>query len=108
MSFAAKLKGLRMRSGKSLQQLADAIGISKAHLWDLESGKSSNPSTDLLKKLSDEFKVTVAWLVGEEPGDDDNLKVMFRQLQELDPTDREIVQAVIDAQKRQKDRGSAD
>jgi transcriptional regulator with XRE-family HTH domain len=102
MPFASRLKQIRQRSGKSLQELADAIAISKGHLWDLESGKSSNPSAELLRKLSDEFRVTVAWLVGEEPGDDEELRVMFRQLQELEPKDREIVQAIIDAQRRQK------
>jgi transcriptional regulator with XRE-family HTH domain len=101
MSFAAKLKDLRMRSGKSLQELADAIGISKAHVWDLETGKSKNPSIDLLKKLSDHFKVSVATLVGEDT-DDEELRVMFRQLQELDPNDRKLIQSIIEAQKKIK------
>jgi transcriptional regulator with XRE-family HTH domain len=101
MSFAAKLKDLRMRSGKSLQELADAIGISKAHVWDLETGKSKNPSIDLLKKLSDYFKVSVATLVGEDT-DDEELRVMFRQLQELDPNDRKLIQSIIEAQKKIK------
>jgi transcriptional regulator with XRE-family HTH domain len=97
MSFAAKLKDLRMRSGKSLQELADAIGISKAHVWDLETGKSKNPSLE----LSDHFKVSVATLVGEDT-DDEELRVMFRQLQELDPNDRKLIQSIIEAQKKIK------
>jgi transcriptional regulator with XRE-family HTH domain len=104
MSFAARLKEARLRSGKSLQEVADAIGASKAHLWDLEMGKSKNPSIDLLRKLSDYLNVSITRLVGEEDaGADESLKVMFRQIQELDPKDRELLKAIIDARKKQKD-----
>jgi transcriptional regulator with XRE-family HTH domain len=98
-----------MRSGESLQVLADAINVSKAHLWDLETGKSKNPSADLLTKLSDHLKVSVAWWFGEEAGDNDDLRVMFRQLQELDPDDRELIQALIEKRKSQREKeGNAD
>jgi transcriptional regulator with XRE-family HTH domain len=102
MSFAAKVKELRLRSGKSLQELADAIGVSKAHIWDMENGNSKNPSADVLKKLSDYFKVSVAYFFGEEAGDDDELKVMFRQLQELGPEERALVLAIMETQKKLK------
>ena len=46
MSFAARLHHLRLRKGYSLQKVADAIGISKAHVWNLEKGTSDNPSID--------------------------------------------------------------
>ena len=103
MSFAARLKEKRLRSGASLQELAEALGMSKAHIWDLETGKSKNPSADVLKKLSDHFKVSVAWWFGEMGDDEDQqLRVMFRDLQELDPKDRELIQALIDTRKSQK------
>lgn len=104
MSFAARLKSLRMKSGKSLQEVADQVGISKGHLWDLESGNSKNPSAELLTKLSTCFNVSVSTLAGEEPGDEteEGLKVMFRQLQELDPSTRDLIRALIDEKQRQK------
>lgn len=104
MSFASRLKEKRMRSGESLQGLADAIGVSKAHLWDMETGKSKNPSADLLKKLSDHFKASVAWWFGEEVGEDSELRVMFRQFQELDGPTRELIQALIDKRKSQREK----
>lgn len=104
MSFASRLKEKRMRSGESLQVLADTIGVSKAHLWDLEMGNSKNPSADLLVKLSDHFKVSISWWFGEEIGEDNDLRVMFRQLQELDPADRELIQAIIEKRKSQKEQ----
>lgn len=44
MSLATKLKDLRVRRGQSLQQVADGVGVSKAHIWQLERGDSTNPS----------------------------------------------------------------
>ena len=38
MSLATKLKELRVRRKQSLQDVADAIGASKTHVWDLETG----------------------------------------------------------------------
>ena len=35
MALAAKIKELRLKKGLSLQDLADAVGASKAHIWDL-------------------------------------------------------------------------
>ena len=51
MPLSTKLKELRARSRESLQQVADAVGVSKAHIWELERGTSKNPGLDLLKKL---------------------------------------------------------
>ena len=65
MSLAHKLKDLRSKKGQSLQQVADAMGVSKAHIWELEVGKSSNPGLGLMKKLADHFSVTIAFLVDD-------------------------------------------
>jgi transcriptional regulator with XRE-family HTH domain len=91
MALGARLKELRMRAGESLQQVADAIGSSKAHIWELETGKNKNPSVDSLNKLADHFGVTVAFLVGEDPKASDEepeLVAMFRQLKKLSDRDR--------------------
>ena len=65
MSIGDKIKDLRAKKRESLQQVADAVGVSKAHIWDLERGTSANPSLELLKKLADHFKVTVAYLADD-------------------------------------------
>lgn len=84
MSIGAKLKELRLRKGSSLQHVADAVGASKAHIWELESGKSHNPSLDLLRRLAEHFGVTVAGLVGETlDGGDEQLMKMYRDLKGL-------------------------
>jgi transcriptional regulator with XRE-family HTH domain len=94
--LGAKLKKLRMSKGKSLQQVADAVEASKAHIWQLEIGKSSNPSLDLIRRLADYFEVSVAFLVGENlDSENDNLTVMFRDLKKLEERDRETVNVLI-------------
>ncbi|TWB21123.1 helix-turn-helix domain-containing protein [Nitrospirillum bahiense] len=65
MSLAAKLKELRQKKGQSLQQVGDGVGVSKAHIWELERGSSTNPGKDLLAKLASHFGVTVAFLLDE-------------------------------------------
>ena len=97
MSFATRLKELRLKKGQSLQELADDIGVSKAHIWELEAAKSKNPSSELLKKLSDHFQVGIGSLLGEEPGssDDERMKVLFRQIQGLSPDDMALIETII-------------
>lgn len=98
MDLAVRLKKLRVASGKSLQDVADEVKASKAHIWDLERGASKNPSLDLLKRLSDFYKVSVADLVGENPEqtEDTELSVMYRNLTELNDTERETIKVLMD------------
>ena len=65
MELGDRLNSLRRKSGKSLQQVADAVGISKAHIWEMEKGRSRNPSFELMQKLAAHFGVPVTVLVGE-------------------------------------------
>ncbi len=65
MPIGDKIKDLRAKKRESLQQVGDAVGVSKAHIWDLERGSSANPSLELLKKLADHFQVTVAYLADD-------------------------------------------
>lgn len=65
MSLAAKLQALRRKTGESLQRAADGVGVSKAHFWALERGDADNPSRDLLRKISEHFNVTVAYLIDD-------------------------------------------
>ncbi|HEV2501773.1 MAG TPA: helix-turn-helix transcriptional regulator [Mesorhizobium sp.] len=99
VELAVKLKQLRMRSGKSLQEVADAVGASKAHIWDLERGASKNPSLNLIKSLADFYKIGIADLVGENPGSPEaeaELIAMYRNLTELSQSDRETIQILMD------------
>ena len=45
--------------------MASKISVSKTHLFELESGKSRNPTLDIIKKLANGYEVSVELLVGE-------------------------------------------
>jgi transcriptional regulator with XRE-family HTH domain len=102
LSIAMRLQKLRTAKRESLQDVADAIGASKGHVWELEKGTAKNPSVDLLRKLAEHFGVTIATLIGENPSDehDEQLLVMFRDLQSLSDADRAVLDDIIKGMKR--------
>jgi transcriptional regulator with XRE-family HTH domain len=98
VALGARLRELRVGKGQSLQQVADAVCASKAHVWELEKGTSRNPSMELLTKLADHFGVTVASLVGEAPsapGEDPEVVAMYRELKTLTERDRETIRVLM-------------
>lgn len=81
MELKDKLRALRSKSKESLQQVADAIGVSKAHVWELEAGRSKNPSLEILQKVAQHFEVTVAYLADNEPIADARTEGFLRAIQ---------------------------
>lgn len=105
MSFGQRVHDLRVASKFSLQQVADQVGLSKAHVWNLEKEVSGNPSIEVVTKLADLFKVRIADLVGENPdakSEDPAMVAMFRDLKRLDETDRETIRVLMDQLKKAK------
>jgi transcriptional regulator with XRE-family HTH domain len=103
VSFAKRLHELRIAKRLSLQDVANAAGISKAHVWNLEKGLADNPSMDLVVKLADLFRVRVADLVGENPDapdEDPAVVAMFRDLKTLGERDREMIATLMEQMKR--------
>jgi transcriptional regulator with XRE-family HTH domain len=104
MSLGARLKQLRVKKNKSLQEVADAVGASKAHIWEIERGGSKNPSMELLTRLAGYFEVSVSFLVGESPDEREaELVAMYRDLKNLSPQDREKMRAIMKVFKDKKD-----
>jgi len=89
MSIGARIKKLRIRNGDSLQQVADAVGASKPHIWELESNRTANPSLDLLKRLAQHFKVPISYLL-EERADADAL-IFGREVAGLTEADKKLL-----------------
>lgn len=111
MALGAKINELRMRKGESLQDVADAVGVSKAHIWELEKGRTDNPSMALVTRLADHFGVSISYLVGEDieaDDEDEHLARMFRQARGLAPEDRVVLDDMMRAmlKRRQSRRGS--
>ena len=105
MSFARKLHDLRIARRLSLQNVADAVGISKAHVFNLEKGITANPSMELVVKLAELFRVRVADLVGDNPEAEDQpaeMVAMFRDLKKLEKGDRETIRVLMEQLQRNR------
>lgn len=99
MQIGERLFDLRQKSGQSLQQVADAVGASKAHVWELEKGRSQNPSFDLVRRLAAHFGVNMDVLTGKDdvPGSDSlQIARINRGLAELSERDRRAVEQMVE------------
>jgi transcriptional regulator with XRE-family HTH domain len=100
MDIGVRLNNLRRMSGESLQQVADAVGISKAHIWELEKGRSRNPSYELMQRLAVHFGVSIAVLSGEaeEPAPAElQVERIHRELRTLSARDLGIIEEMVRA-----------
>lgn len=98
-----RMNRLRLEFGESLQDVASAVGVSKAHIWELEKGRADNPSMALVQRIADHFGKSVTYMVGEDitdPEADDDLKRMFRQAKELAPADRAVLDDMLQSFRR--------
>ena len=106
MALGDKIREFRTRKRLSLQEVADRVGASKAHIWELETGRARNPSIELVTKLASCFDVGVADLVGENPNaksEKPELIAMFRDLKGLDEKDLKTVQSMMEHFRKQRE-----
>lgn len=102
MEIGEKLFSLRQKTGASLQHVADAVGVSKAHVWELEKGRSKNPSFELVRKLAQHYGVPIEVLTGDaaEPASGDmQIERIHRDLAGLTERDRGIVEDLVRSMK---------
>ncbi len=106
MALGEKMKALRTAKKLSLQDVATEVDASRAHIWELETGRARNPSIELVTKLAKCFGVGVADLIGENPNAEDEkpeLVAMFRGLKDLDEKERKAIQSMMDHFRKQRD-----
>lgn len=111
MGFGARIAKLRRAREESLQDVATAVGVTKTHIWDLERGRTANPSLNVIKGLADHFGISVASLVDEDVNAEDadqQIGRMFRLATDLEESDRKIIDDMIQSflkRKRELGRG---
>ena len=107
MSLGTRIAELRRRRNESLQQVGEAVGVSKTHIWELEKGRADNPAMALVTRLADHFGVSIGFLVGEDaeaPDADVALARMFRQAGDLHPDDRAILDEMMQSMLKRRGR----
>jgi len=67
-AFGSRIKALRKARRMSLQEVADAAGFTKSHVWELETGRSVNPTIRAVWSLARALGTTPGDLLGLEPG----------------------------------------
>ncbi len=58
------IKARRVALGMSLQDVADAAGCTKAHVWEIEKGRAKNPTLWMILGLCDGLRCTMNDLLG--------------------------------------------
>jgi len=110
MNLGRRINELRLKRNESLQDVAGAVGVSKAHIWELEKGRADNPSMALVRRLADHFGVTIRFLVDEdiEASDvEENLARMFRQAKDLKQEELQVLDDLLQSFRKRRHGGGA-
>jgi transcriptional regulator with XRE-family HTH domain len=63
-AFGERIKLLRKIRGMSLEAVGNAAGLTKSHVWELERGRSVNPTVNAVWGLATALCVSPAMLLG--------------------------------------------
>ena len=64
-AFGIRLRRLREAKALTLQQVADAVGCTKAYIWELEMREGQRPSAERVNALAKLLGVTMEDLMGD-------------------------------------------
>ena len=63
LSLATRLKRVRVQKGLTQRALADQVGVTQPYILMLEAGNRSNPSLQILRRLTKALEVPLADLL---------------------------------------------
>lgn len=63
-ALGTRIKLLRELRDMSLQEVADGAGLTKSHVWEMEQGRSVNPTVNAVWGLAEALSVSPAMLLG--------------------------------------------
>lgn len=64
-AFGLRLRRLREAKKLTLQQVADAVGCTKAYIWELEMREGQRPSAERIQGIANVLGVTMGDLMGQ-------------------------------------------
>ncbi len=70
-----RIKQRRTEMNIALAELARRAELSKGYLHAIETGDTQNPSAEILFRIANELKTTIADLLGEESVEPDNADI---------------------------------
>ena len=73
-----RIRERRLKTGLTLEQLADAIGSSKSYMWELENKDVARPSAEKLQAIAQALDTTMDYLLAAD------------DVTEADATDKEF------------------
>lgn len=89
-AIAERLRLARELSGLSQGQVAEMLGLKRPAISETEAGRRK-VSAEELAKLSEIYAVSVAWLVGADPENEDlaqdKIQLVAREIAKLDSED---------------------
>ncbi|MCO4472383.1 putative transcriptional regulator [Streptococcus infantarius subsp. infantarius] len=79
MEFSERLKELRLKAKLTQTEVAEKVGVSQPQYARWEAGKRK-PTSETLQKFADFFGVSMDYLAGNEPEEDElaNVELLFR------------------------------
>jgi transcriptional regulator with XRE-family HTH domain len=99
-SLQTKVRDLRKKAGMTLDALAEATGVSKSYLWEIENRQSApSPSAEKLAAIAGVFSVTVDYLLEEgasKPEERHLDEAFYRNYKDLAPEDKERVRRILE------------
>lgn len=61
-----RLRSARENNRYSMGEVSEKCGMSKAHLWQIETGKTQNAGIGIVYRLARLYGVSIDWLVRED------------------------------------------
>lgn len=86
-----------IQTGRQQEDIAEAVGISDPYLSELMSGRKKNPSTHVLRALSEELGITINDFYHKPPS-----QAQLDRLKNLSPNDAAMLSRLLDQAKTLK------
>jgi transcriptional regulator with XRE-family HTH domain len=96
--FGVKLRKARIAKKATLEELAQAIGSSKAYVWQLENKKNAKPTAELLLKIANFLAIAPDFLLDDSIDEQDEGQLenaFFRKFQRLSEDDKRYIDRIM-------------
>lgn len=109
-AFGARLRRFREAKNLTLQQVADAVGCTKAYIWELEMREGQRPTAERIQKIAEVLGVTMQDVMGipmpEAPQASPEDVAFFREYAGMSDEEKKNYQNVLKMMFPQKNKGA--